>query len=115
MRKLFNDENGFVLSAELVLVLTIGVLGMVVGLASVRDSINSELVDLSDAFGAVNQSYNVVGNSKATLVAATNHGEVGGFGLNDDADDCDCKSLTITEVCGKNDASTGTAGEGNLP
>ena len=30
MRKLINDENGFVVSAELVLVLTIAVLGMVV-------------------------------------------------------------------------------------
>lgn len=112
MRKLFNDENGFVVSAELVLVLTIAVLGMVVGLASVRDSISNELVDLSTAFGAVDQSYNVAGISKAKL-AGKPHAGIAGFGFNDDGDDCDCKALTITDVCGKDDPSTGAANEGN--
>ncbi len=56
MRKLFNDEVGFVVSAELVLVLTIAVLGMVAGLASVQHSINAELVDLFHAFGVVDQT-----------------------------------------------------------
>ena len=35
MRTLWHDEAGFVLSAELVLVLTLGVLSMVVGLNAV--------------------------------------------------------------------------------
>ncbi len=113
MRKLFNDEAGFVVSAELVLVLTIAVLGMVVGLASVRDSITAELVDLSNAFGAADQSYNVVGLSK-NIAAGLDHARVAGFGFNDDGDDCDCSAVTITEVCGKNDPSTGTANENNL-
>jgi hypothetical protein len=112
MRKLLNDQNGFVVSAELVLVLTIAVLGMVVGLASVRDSITAELVDLSNAFGAADQSYNVVGLSKNVQVGL-DHARIAGFGFNDDGDDCDCKPLTITEVCGKNDPSTGAAGEDN--
>ena len=42
MRKLINDEAGFIISAEFVLVLTIAVLGMVVGLASMRDSLTGE-------------------------------------------------------------------------
>ncbi|MCX7423981.1 MAG: hypothetical protein NT013_31245 [Planctomycetia bacterium] len=111
MRKLFNDQAGFVVSAELVLVLVIAVLGMVVGLTAVRDSISQELVDLSDAFGAVNQTYNVTGLSKAKT--ANTHARVGGFGYNDNVDDCDCKGLTITDVCGKNDSSTGAANDGN--
>ena len=114
MRKLFNDEAGFVVSAELVLVFTIAVLGMVVGLTAVRDSISQELVDLSNAFGAVNQTFNVAGLSKAKL-AGKAHAAVGGFGFNDNADDCDCKGLTITDVCGKNDVSTGAPNDGNLP
>ena len=65
MRKLMNDEAGFVISAELVLVLTIAVLAMVVGLAAVRDAVVQELNDLSHAFGAVSQSTNVTGLSKA--------------------------------------------------
>lgn len=113
MRKLFNDEAGFVVSAELVLVLTIAVLGMAVGLTAVRDSISQELVDLSDAFGAVNQTFNVAGLSKTKLVGKP-HAAVAGFGFADNADDCDCKGLTITDVCGKPDVSTGAANEGNL-
>ena len=111
MRKLFNDEAGFVVSAELVLVLTIAVLGTVVGLTAVRDSLSQELVDLSDAFGAVNQSFNVVGLSKAK--ADGTHARVGAFGYNDNVDDCDCRGLTITDICGKTDVSTGAANDGN--
>ncbi len=113
MRRLFNDELGFVVSAELVLVLTIAVLGMVVGLTAVRDSISQELVDLSDAFGAVNQTFNVVGLSKS-LCDDGNHARIGGFGFNDKVDNCDCQGLTITDVCGKQDSSNGAANEGNL-
>jgi hypothetical protein len=113
MRKLFNDEAGFVVSAELVLVLTIAVLGMVVGLTAVRDSISQELIDLSDAFGAANQSFNVAGISK-TKNTGKAHAGVAGFGFNDKLDECDCKGLTITDVCGKPDVSTGSADEGNL-
>ncbi len=39
MKSLFNDENGFVVSAELILVATIVVLGLIVGLAEVRQAI----------------------------------------------------------------------------
>lgn len=112
MRKFFNDEAGFVVSSELVLVLTIAVLGMVVGLTAVRDSISQELVDLSDAFGAVNQSYNVSGVSKAKNGGKA-HAAVAGFGFNDNQDDCDCQGLTITDVCGKVDVSSGAPNEGN--
>ena len=112
MRKLFNDEAGFVVSAELVLVLTIAVLGTVVGLTAIRDSLSQELVDLSDAFGAVSQTFNVTGISK-TKNGGKAHAAIGGFGFNDNADDCDCRGLTITDVCGKTDVSGGAANDGN--
>jgi len=112
MRKLLKDEMGFVISAELVLVLTIAVLGMVVGLASIRDSINAELVDLSNAFGAVDQSYSVRGSYKQSNTAKP-HAQVAGFGFNDNGDDCDCKAIRYRDVCGKNDSSNGAVHEGN--
>lgn len=114
MRKLFNDEAGFIVSAELVLVLTIAVLGTVVGLASVRDAISTEMCDLASAFGAVNQTYHLRTVSK--LAGTTKgHGLVSGFGYADNSDDCDCIGVTFTDVCGKPDSSTGgTANEGNL-
>ena len=57
MRNLWNDEAGFIISAELVLVATIVVIGMVVGLCVVRNQVVQELVDVGQAIGAVSQSY----------------------------------------------------------
>ena len=113
MRKLFNDEAGFIISAELVLVLTIGVLGMVVGLASIRDSLVAEMCDLSSAFGAIDQSY-----SLRTIYKNSNtmkpHGIAYGFGYRDTTDDCDCQPVRYIDVCGKPDASGGAVNEGNV-
>ena len=53
---LFNDEAGFVVSAELILITTITVLGLVVGLSAVSSSINHELDDVASAFGSLNQN-----------------------------------------------------------
>jgi hypothetical protein len=57
LSQLWNDEAGFIVSAELVLVSTIVVLGMVVGLSEVAYGINEELEDVGSAFGSINQSY----------------------------------------------------------
>ncbi len=56
MKNLFNDENGFVVSAELILVATIVVLGLVVALSEVRQAVSEELEDVAAAIGAMNQS-----------------------------------------------------------
>lgn len=107
MSRFLNDEAGFVISAELVLVMTIAVLAMVVGLTAVRDAVTHELNDVSHAIGAVSQSYNVVGLEKEKKNRWHSYAE--GFGFNDNADDCDCKVVTLVDVCGKNDPSKGTA------
>ena len=60
-KTLWNDEAGLIISAELVLVLTIGVLAMIVGLSEVAVAINTELNDISNAIGAINQSYSYTG------------------------------------------------------
>ena len=51
------DETGFIVSAELVLIFTMGFCGMAVGTAVVRDSVVQELGDVAEAIGALNQSY----------------------------------------------------------
>ena len=51
LKALRDDEFGVIISAELVLVLTIAVLAMVSGLNEVATAINTELNDLSNAFG----------------------------------------------------------------
>ena len=51
------DENGLILSAELVIILTITVLGMVVGLVNLQQGLLGEFADLGLAFQSLNQSY----------------------------------------------------------
>jgi hypothetical protein len=57
LTKLVHDDAGFIVSAELVLVSTIVVLGMIVGLAEIGSAVNQELEDVASAFGSVNQSF----------------------------------------------------------
>ncbi len=80
--KLYNDEAGFIVSAELILVSTIAVLAMVVGLSEVAHAVNQELEDVASAFGCVNQSYRYSG-------AAGHYGQQSGSRYTDGADFCD--------------------------
>lgn len=57
LKKLWNDQGGAVISIELVLIATIAVLGMVVGLTTLRNSVTNELSDVAGAVDDVNQSY----------------------------------------------------------
>ena len=47
IKNFLNDENGVIVSAEIVLVATILVLGMVVGLAELQSAIVGELSDVA--------------------------------------------------------------------
>lgn len=77
-----NDEAGFVVSAELVLVGTILVLGMIVGLTELSFNVNQELEDLGSAVGGINQTYYYT-------LASGPKGEVVGGTFLDYADECD--------------------------
>jgi hypothetical protein len=57
MRNLWKDEAGFIISAELVLVATIVVIGLIVGLVSLRNQVVQELVDVGQAIGSLSQSF----------------------------------------------------------
>lgn len=66
-QRLWNDEAGFVISAELVLVATLLVIGMIVGLTSLRNQVVQELVDVGQAIGYVSQGYEYYGVSKPSV------------------------------------------------
>ena len=55
LRKLWKDEAGFIISAELVLVATMLVIGMIVGLTVLRNQVVQELGDLGAALGMISQ------------------------------------------------------------
>ena len=105
LNALINDEAGFVISAELVLVLTIAVLAMVVGLSEVAVAVNTELNDISNAIGSLNQSYAYTG-----FHSRSDHkfkSEFAGSSYTDRIDDCDCNT-SCDLVCGF--ASMGESG-----
>ena len=58
-RELWNDEFGVILSAEAVVLGTVGVLGLSTGLTLVSKSVNSELQDLAFAMRSLDQSYEI--------------------------------------------------------
>ena len=82
LKKLWNDEAGFIVSTELILLVTIAVFGLIVGMASVRDAVTSELSDVAGALQDVNQSYfyNGIAGHSAVVV---------GSDFNDNRDFCD--------------------------
>jgi hypothetical protein len=82
LAQLQRDEAGFIVSAELVLVSTIMVIGMVVGLAEVNNGVIEELEDVGSAIGSVNQSYHVSGHSGHKACTY-------GFSFKDKEDNCD--------------------------
>ncbi|MEZ5939882.1 MAG: branched-chain amino acid aminotransferase [Planctomycetaceae bacterium] len=57
IRAFWKEEAGFIVSAELALISTIGVMGMVAGLAEVSNNVNGELYDVGQAISHVDQSY----------------------------------------------------------
>ena len=105
LRTLLADENGFLVSAELVLVFTLVFCAVAVGVSVVRDSLVLELGDVAEAIGALDQSYNYRG-IRADLEGAGTHAVCSGSGFNDEEDDCDCKGITLGTVTGKKDPST---------
>ena len=74
LNKLSHDEHGFIVSAELVLVGTILVLGMIVGLTELSFNVNQELEDLGSGIGAINQTYyfTLASGRKGEVVGSTN-------------------------------------------
>ena len=87
LKKLWNDEVGLIISAELTLVLTIGVLAMVVGLSEVAVAVNTELNDISNAIGALDQSYSYTGFQAFGNWKCKS--SVAGSRFTDGHDDCD--------------------------
>lgn len=95
VRQLLNDEAGFIISAELVLVATILVIGLVVGLSEIQHAVVSELNDVADAVGQLNQSYSFSGFHKAGKSPLSFHAITYGSSFTDQKDDCDNNQCEI--------------------
>ncbi|MFM7059051.1 MAG: hypothetical protein ACKO2P_19245 [Planctomycetota bacterium] len=94
------------LSSESLLLGTIVVLGLLVGITSVRDAVVQELGDLSQAIALLNQSYSYTG------VSDTNSQTAGGL-LADSLDNSDAPSGT--DANGINFSIVGAGEDGGAP
>jgi Flp pilus assembly pilin Flp len=82
MLRLWSDEAGFVISSELILIAALVVIGLLTGLATVRDQIVQELGDTADAISELQQEYQWLGTTGHTS-------SVAGSLFNDLADFCE--------------------------
>jgi Flp pilus assembly pilin Flp len=94
LTRLWNDDAGAIVSAELILVATILVLGMIVGLTTLRDQVVQELGDVAAAVASANQSFSFSG-------ITGHHSSVAGSLFIDLSDDCD----EPDPICMTNDVS----------
>lgn len=96
LHALLADEAGFIVSAELVLIATILVIGLIVGLSEVQHAVVTELNDVADAIGCLNQSYYYSGFHKNKQVGGGVAAFTRGSAKNDQIDDCDNNECDIT-------------------
>jgi Flp pilus assembly pilin Flp len=113
--RFWSEEDGAIVSAEIVLVASILVLGMIVGLAALRDAVVTELADVAQAIANVDQSF-----SFASVTG--HHSFTGGGVFNDTPDFCDGTDQNCTGpinskcvvICSNPVHPTGNGADGGL-
>jgi len=108
LTQLWKDEAGFVISSELLIIVTIMVIGLIVGMVAVRDAVVQELADVAAAIGALDQSYQYNGVSNTCSAAATQGGQ-----FVDDADECDQPAIQSGDSADTITITAGIAPEDN--
>ena len=107
LKKFWSDENGAIISAELVLVLTIVILSLVVGLTELAVAINGELNDVANGIGALNQEYSYTGFRSIDATTSRFKSAAGGSRFTDGVDICDLNTAAdlvcdapVNDTCG---------------
>jgi Flp pilus assembly pilin Flp len=75
--RFLRDESGLVITAELIMIITIGVLSLVAGWGAVSSMLAEELEDVANSLGSLNQSFNYGG------LSAPGHATCSGSGFID--------------------------------
>lgn len=90
LNRFWSEQEGFLISLELILAAILLVFGMIVGMQVLRDAAAQELADLGMAIGAINNSFVIAG-----IAAPANGGtgsSVSGSTFTDATDICDAGS-----------------------
>jgi len=93
------SEDGFLLSSEALLIGTIAVLGLLVGLVSIRDAVVQELGDFGQAISLLDQSYTYTGvNDAGTSTTTTGSAFTDSTDLGDAIEATDANGINVTGV-----------------
>jgi Flp pilus assembly pilin Flp len=65
-QRLWNDDGGFIVSLELMIIVVILLLGIIAGLSNLRSAVVTELTETARAVLALNQSYTIHSYSGCT-------------------------------------------------
>lgn len=110
------SQKGFIVTIELLVLATILVIGLIVGMVSLRDSVLAELSDLSESIGQLNQGYTILGVTNAAATAATagssfedDLDDAGGADIDTNVGDADAE-LTFSSAISVNETSAPTTG-----
>lgn len=117
--KFAKKMKGFALSSELIFLSTIVTAGLSVGMVTVRDAVVSEMTDVSNAIGSLNQSYEyngIVNNAVSAAIEGsgfldkidTTAGDTGGFTFVATSADESTYGTVETGTAGTDTASLGT-------
>jgi|GEM_PF-6577519 len=88
------QDAAFVISTELLLLATVAVLGLLVGIQNIRNTLYHEFEDLVETFGFLNQSYEYLGITDGDPL---NDGSTTSGGLFSDTVDEDSRgSISLT-------------------
>jgi len=109
LKNFWMDDTGAIVSIEMIIIITIAVLALIVGWAEVAAAVNSELDDISNAVGKLNQSYFFVGHAGFKIGGADKAYFLGSR-FDDLPDECDSCSGASTIVCATLPPAVGGAG-----
>src|SRR5436190_21895284 len=98
LKNFWMDQNGAVVSIEMILIITIAVLALIVGWSEVAVAVNTELNDVSNSIGALNQSYMFAGFAARSEDGCKIKSVFGGSQFHDNVDDCD-RNQSCDLVC----------------
>ena len=75
MRKRQRKQEGFIVTVELLFIVTILVIGLVVGWVEIRNATIAELADTAEAVGALDQGYSFPGANDLVALTSTDGSE----------------------------------------
>ena len=111
VNRLWRDENGFIVSSELVLLASVIVISLLVGMQTVRDAIVQELADVGQAIGVVSQTYWYSGVAgRFSYAAGSRFYDQPDQGESNWCNNRNCVSVCI--ACGQESGGAGAAGFG---